>query len=575
MMRQALRSTLPLLALLSACVSASKPGPLELDVLLRGGTVYDGSGAPPYRADVGIRGDEIALVGDLSGLRARETVDVSGLALAPGFINVLSWSTESLLEDPRGLSDLVQGVTLQVFGEGTSMGPLTPSMRERLLSEQTDIRFEVPWTTLGEYLEHLERRGVVPNVASFVGATTVRIHELGYTDRAPTDAELERMGNLVAQAMREGALGVGSALIYAPGLSASTEELIALARVAAAYGGRYITHMRSEGNRLEEALEEVLRIARESGAGAEIYHLKAAGEENWRKLDSVLERIDTVRGDGLDVSANIYLYTAAATGLDAAMPPWVQAGGREAWIERLRDPATRARVAEEMRTPSDEWENLLLAAGDAERVRLVEFASEDLAPRTGQTLAQAARELELAPEEAAIDLVVRDGTRVGAVYFLMSEANVRKKLARPWVALGSDASSRAPEGVFLRSSSHPRAYGNFARLFSRYVREEGLLSVEEAVRRVTSLPARNLGLARRGRLVPGAFADVVAFDPALMQDHSSFDDPHQLSTGVRHVFINGVAALRAGRATVARPGRFVRGPGYDPRPGPAKSPAAQ
>ena len=534
----------------------------DWDVVIRDGTVYDGSGSAPYRADVAFRDDRIAAIGDLGETTGRIDVDAGGLAVAPGFINVLSWATESLIEDGRSLSDTRQGVTLEVFGEGWSMGPLDEAMKEEMVERQSDIRYDVTWTTLGEYLETLERRGVATNVASFVGATTVRIHELGYEDRPPTPEELERMCALVRAAMEEGALGVGSSLIYAPAFYADTDELVALCAVAAEYGGRYITHMRSEGDRLLEAVDEVVWIAGEAGLGAEIYHLKAAGEANWPKMDEVVRRIDAVRAAGLDVTANMYNYTAGATGLDAAMPPWVQEGGHDAWVERLRDPDVRARVVAEMSTPTDEWENLLLAAGSPEQVLLVSFKNDELKPLTGKTLAEIAAMRGSSPEETAIDLVIEDDSRVGTVYFLMSEENVQKQVALPWVSFGSDAESLCPEGVFLRSNPHPRAYGNFARLLGRYVRDQNLITLEEAIRRLTSFPAENLSLRDRGRLAPGYFADVVVFDPDTIQDHATFAEPHRLATGVDRVFVNGVEVLRDGEPTGARPGRVVRGPGW-------------
>jgi N-acyl-D-amino-acid deacylase len=550
--------------LLSACASTS-PAPSggdTYDVILRGGTVYDGSGGEPFVADVALQGDVIAAIGELSGARGRLEVDARGLAVAPGFINMLSWATESLLVDGRSQSDLRQGVTLEIFGEGSSMGPLTEAMRQEKLEQQGDLKFEVPWTTLGEYLEHLERRGVSPNVASFLGATTARIHVLGYANRAPTPEELERMRALVRQAMEEGALGVGSSLIYAPAAYATTEELIALSKVAAEYGGMYITHMRSEGNRLLEALEEALTIGREAGLPVEIYHLKAAGQSNWGKLDQVIARIEQARQGGQRVTADMYTYTAAATGLDAAMPPWVQEGGQDAWEERLKDPAVRKRVVREMSTPSTEWENLYLAAGSAENVLLTGFKTEALKPLTGKTLAAVAALRGKSPEETAIDLVIEDGSSISTVYFLMSEENVRKQLALPWMSFCSDMGSVAAEGVFLKSSIHPRAYGSFARVIGLYSRDEKVFPLREAVRRLTSLPADNLRLDRRGRLKPGHFADVVLFDAAKVKDHATFDKPHQYATGVRHVFVNGVQVLRDGEHTGATPGRVVRGPGW-------------
>ncbi len=546
-----------LLTGLAACSS-----PPAADVVLRGGTIYDGSGGAPVVGDVAIDGDSILAVGDIGELVGAVEVDVTGRAVAPGFINMLSWATESLLEDPRGLSDLMQGVTLEVFGEGNSMGPINEAMREEMLESQGDITFEVPWTSLGDYLEHLESRGVSPNVASFVGATTVRIHELGYENRPPNEEELARMQDLVREAMREGAMGVGSSLIYAPAFYADTDELVALMEAAAEYGGMYISHMRSEGNRLLESVDELIHIARESGAPAEIYHLKAAGEANWPKLDQVVERIETARAEGLRITADMYTYTAGATGLDAAMPPWVQEGGYDAWSERLQDPAVRARVVQEMRTPTDEWENLMLMAGDPSRVVLVGFKADSLKPLTGRSLAEVAEERGMSPEETAIDLVIKDGSRVGTVYFMMSEENVRRQIQLPWMAFDSDAGAPAPEGVFLRSNPHPRAYGNFARLLGRYVRDEALIPMEEAIHKLTGFPASNLGIRRRGILAPGHFADVVVFDPETVGDRATFEEPHQLSVGMEHVFVNGVQVLRDGVHTGATPGRVVRGPGW-------------
>jgi N-acyl-D-amino-acid deacylase len=539
------------------------PGPVPTyDVIIRGGTVYDGRGGPGLRADVAVAGDRIAAVGDLAGARAVTEVDATGLAVTPGFINVLSWANTSLIHDGRSQSDIRQGVTLEVFGEGSSPGPLNDAMKSAIVEQQGDIRYDVEWTTLGEYLEYLERRGVATNVASFVGATTVRVHELGHEDRAPTSTELGRMKALVRHAMEEGALGLGSSLIYAPAFYAGTDELIALAREAGRYGGIYISHLRSEGNALLEAADELIRIAREADLPAEIYHLKAAGEENWGKIDSVVAMVEAAQAEGLRITANMYTYTAGATGLDAAMPPWVQEGGLDAWRRRLQDPAVRARVLEEMRTPTDEWESLYLLAGSPERVILVGFRQDSLKYLTGRSLADVARMRGTSPEETAMDLVVQDHSRVGTVYFLMSENNVRRQIRLPWMSFGSDAASLAPEGAFLRTNPHPRAYGTFARLLGRYVRDEGLIPLEEAVRRLTTLPATNLGLRDRGALATGYYADIVVFDPATIIDHATFEAPHQYATGVRHVWVNGTRVLRDGEHTGALPGRVVRGPGW-------------
>ena len=544
------------------CVAAACAAAPRYDVIIRGGMLYDGSGGSAARADVGIRNDQIATIGDLSRAEAAVDIDARGLAVAPGFINMLSWATESLIHDPRSQSDIRQGVTLEVMGEGESMGPLTASMKKLNTELQGDIKYDISWTTLGEYLQFLEKKGVSTNVASFVGATTIRIHELGYADRAPTPEELNRMRALVRAAMEEGAVGVGSSLIYAPAFYAKTEELIALAQEAASYGGMYISHIRSEGNGLLEAVDELIRIAREAKIPAEIYHLKAAGEQNWPKMVQVIERIEAARAQGLQITADMYNYPAGATGLDAAMPPWVQEGGLREWIRRLKDPAIRERVRREMSTPTNVWESLYLAAGSPDRVLLVAFKQDRLKPLTGKTLADVAKMRGKTPEETAMDLVIEDDSRVGTVYFLMSEDNIRKQLKLPWVSFDSDAESLAPDGVFLKSNPHPRAYGNFARLLGRYVRDEKVISLEEAIRRLTSLPAGNLKLDRRGSLKAGHFADVVVFDPATIQDHATFDKPHQYSTGVKHVFVNGVQVLKDGEHTGATPGRFVRGPGY-------------
>ena len=543
-------------ATLAACSDSA-----EYDLIIRNGTLYDGSGNAPVVGDIALHGDSIVAVGTVTGRGARE-IDVTGLAVAPGFINMLSWATESLIEDGKSESDIRQGVTLEVFGEGESGGPLTDTMRAVALREQGDIKYPITWTTLRGYLDLLVAKGISTNVASFVGATTVRINVLGWDDRAPTPDELAQMQQLVRQAMEEGALGVGSSLIYAPAFYARTDELIALAKAAAPYNGMYISHMRSEGNRLEEAVEEFITIAREAGVRGEIYHLKAAGESNWGKMERVLQRIEAARAEGLEITADIYPYPAGATGLDAAMPPWVQEGGYAAWAERLRDPAIRARVAREMQTPTNDWESLYLAAGSPERIVLVGFKADSLKQYTGKTLAEVARLRDMSPEETAMDLVVKDGSRVGTIYFLMSEENIARQLSKPWVSIGSDAASQAPEGVFLLSQPHPRAYGTFTRVLAKYVRNDKVLTLEEAVRRMTLLPATNLRIERRGALRPGYFADVVVFHADSVQDHVTFEDPQQFATGVKHVFVNGVQVLDNGNHTGATPGRVVPGPGY-------------
>jgi N-acyl-D-amino-acid deacylase len=533
----------------------------SFDVLIRGGTVYDGSGAPPRRADVGIRGDRIEAVGDLAGAAGGTVLDAAGLAVAPGFVNMLSWATDDLLADPRSQGDIRQGVTTEIFGEGESYGPWSEPMKVRRRAMQGDFRYEITWTTLAEYLRLLERRGVAPNVASFVGTGTIREHVVGLDDGRPTPAQLAAMRDLVRREMEAGALGIGSSLIYAPDSFNSPEDLVELAKVAASYRGRYITHMRSEGDRLLEAVDETIRVAREAGIPAEIYHLKAAGEANWPKLERVVEKIEAARREGLSITADMYTYAAAATGFDACLPPWSREGGWGRTFQRIRDGETRARILKEMREPGAGWENLCRLAGPPGRIRLVAFRNEALKPLTGKTLAEVAAARGRSPEDTVLDLVVEDESRIGVVFFLMSEENVRRQIRLPWVSFGSDAGSMAPEGVFLKSSTHPRAYGNFARLLGRYVRDEGLVPLEEAVRRLTSFPADNLGLDRRGRLVPGHFADVVVFDPATVADRATYESPHQYAVGVRDVLVNGVPALRDGEHTGALPGRALRGPG--------------
>ena len=534
----------------------------SFDVIIRGGTIYDGTGNDPVVADLGINSDTIAEIGDLSGAIGKSEVDAKELSVAPGFINMLSWANESLIVDGKSQGDIRQGVTLEVFGEGQSMGPLNEEMKKAMRSQMYDYTFDIPWTTLGEYLDHLEKKGVSCNVASFVGATSLRIHELGMANRPPTTEELDRMKKLTRKAMEEGALGVGASLIYAPANYSSTEELIELCKEASAYGGMYITHMRSEGNNIFAAIDETIRIAREAKIPAEIYHLKMAGKDNWNKIDSVINKIKNANNEGLKITADMYTYTAGATGLDAAMPPWVQEGGIKEWILRLKNPSIRTRVIKEMRSSSKTWENLLQMSGSAENVLLVGFANDSLKKFTGKSLAEMASLHGKSPEETAMDLVITDGTRVATVYFMMSEDNVKKQLKLPFVSFGSDAESSAPEGVFLKSSTHPRAYGNFARLLAKYVREENVIPLKEAIRRLTSLPAANLKIKKRGMLAPGNFADIVVFDADKIQDHATFEKPMQYATGMVYVFVNGTMVLSMGGHTGATPGRVVRGPGW-------------
>ncbi len=534
----------------------------EYDIVIRNGVIYDGRGRAPFTGDVAVLGDSIAAVGALGQAQARREIDASGLAVAPGFINVLSWATESLIEDGRSQSNIRQGVTLEVLGEGWSMGPLNEAMKEERAARQGHIRYDIEWTTLGEYLEFLVRRGVSPNIASFVGATTARIYVLGFDDRLPTDDELARMRGLVRQAMEEGAVGLSSALIYAPACYAEAEELVALAKVAAEYGGLYISHIRNEGDGLLEAIDELVDLARRTGIAAEIYHLKVSGRSNWHRLDEAVQKIEAARAEGLRITADMYTYPASSTGLSAALPPWVHEGGHRAMVERLQEPVQRGRVLQEMAGSGAEWESTFRAAGSAGGVLLVGFKTEALKPLTGKKLATVAEMRGKTPEETVLDLIVEDDSDVGAIYFTMSEENVRRQIALPWVSFGSDGASQAAEGVFLESSTHPRAYGNFARLLGKYVREEKVIPLEEAIRRLTLLPAANLKLRRRGSLSAGHYADIVVFNPDTIRDHATFENPHQYATGVSHVLVNGVQVLEDGEHTGALPGRVVRGPGW-------------
>lgn len=537
----------------------------KFDVILRGGTVYDGSGKEGVVMDVGINADTVAFIGDLSKAVGKKEIDAKGLAVAPGFINMLSHCEVSLLFDGNSQSDIRQGVTLEVLGEG-SMGPMNDQMKrddEEAMKRDPDWQYKIDWTTLGEYLEGLEKRGVSPNVASFVSAITVRVHELGYANRAASPEELERMKALVKTAMEEGAMGVTSALIYAPANYASTEELVELSKVASQYGGMYIAHIRSEGNSIFEAIDETIRIAREAKLPAEIYHLKFSGKDNWNKIDSVIAMIDHANKEGLKITADMYTYVAGATGLDAAMPPWLQEGGIKEWIKRMKDPVIRKKALQEMRTPTNKWENLMKLAGDFDRVLLMGFTNDSLRKNfTGKTLGQVAKIYGKSPEETAMDLVITDGTRVGTAYFLMTEENVKRQIQLPYVSFGSDAESSTAAGNFLKTPTHPRAYGNFSRLLGKYVRDEKVISLAEAIRRLTSLPASNLKIEKRGSIQISYYADLAIFDPLKIQDHATFENPHQYSTGMVHVFVNGTQVLENGEHTNAKPGRVVRGPGW-------------
>ena len=540
---------------------SSSPAPADFDVIIRDGTVYDGTDAEPRQADVAIRGDRIAGIGDFKTAKAKTIIDAKGLAVAPGFINMLSWSTVSLIQDGGSQSEIRQGVTTEIMGEGESMGPVNDRVREHMIRQQTDIKYDIKWNTLAEYLQYLEKRGVSCNVASFIGATTIRENVIGFEDKQPTPQQLDQMRELVRKEMEAGALGIGTSLIYPPAFYAKTEELIELCKVAAKYQGKYISHMRSEGSRLLEALDELIRISREAKIPAEVYHIKASGQQNWPKIDDLLSRIEAAQKEGLKITADMYTYTAGGTGLDASLPPWTEDGGYPALFKRLRDPATREKIKEEVQKPTGAWENLYLDAGGPEHILLAEFRSEKLKPLIGKTLAEVAKMRGKDSIDTAMDLIAEDQSRIGTLYFLMSENNVKKKLAKPWISFGSDEASQAPEGVFLKSNPHPRAYGNFARVLGKYVRDEKVIPMTEAIRRLSGLPATNLGLDHRGFLKEGMFADVVVFDPATIADRATYEKPHQYAVGVKHVFVNGVQVLKDGEHTGAKPGRALWGPG--------------
>ena len=554
------KSALFLFASIALFLSCSQ-GP-KVDVVIQNGTLYDGTGSPPFIGTVVIKGDKIVYVGPPKFFRADQNINATDKAVSPGFINMLSWGVDSLIEDGKSQSDIRQGVTLEVFGEGMSWGPLNDPLKTYMKKNQGDIQYEITWTTLGEYLQFLEDKGISTNVASFIGATTLRVNAVGYENRAPNVEELELMKDLVHQGMKEGAMGIGSSLIYAPAFYSSTEELIEICKVAADYGGMYISHMRSEGNKLLESVDELLTIANEAGIPAEIYHLKQSGKKNWGKLDRVIQKIDSARAKGLKITTDMYTYTAGATGLDASMPPWVQEGGLEQWIQRLKDPQIRKRVIKEMQTDTDEWENLMRAAESPDKLILVGFKNDSLKYLTGKTLTEVAKIKGKSPEETAIDLVIQDGSRVGTVYFLMDEENVKRQIQLPYMSFGSDAGSLAPEGVFLKNSTHPRAFGNFARLLGKYVRDEQLIPMEEAIYKLSGLPATNLKIKERGFLKENYFADVVVFDPKSIRDFATFENPMQYATGVEQVWVNGTHVLENGTHTGAFGGRFVKGPGY-------------
>ena len=556
-----MRSVFLISILLFNLIISCSEGP-KVDVVIENGIIYEGTGNSPFKGSVAIKGEKIVYVGSPKSFQATTIIDATDQAVSPGFINMLSWGVETLIEDGKSQSDIRQGVTLEVFGEGMSWGPLNEQMKVDLLKKQGDIQYEIPWNTLGEYLQFLEEKGVSTNIASFIGATTLRINAVGYEDREPNPKELKLMTDLVHQGMKEGALGIGSSLIYAPAFYSSTEELIEICKIAAQYDGMYISHMRSEGNRILESVDELMTIAKEAGIRSEIYHLKQSGKKNWGKLDAVIQKIDSARTAGLHITTDMYNYTAGATGLDASMPPWVQEGGLDKWIERLKKPSIKKRVIKEMLTDTDQWENLMRAAESPDKLILVGFKNDSLKYLTGKTLDEISKIRGKSPEETAIDLVIQDGSRVGTVYFLMSEENVKKQIKLPYMSFGSDAGSMATEGVFLKSSTHPRAFGNFARLLGKYVRDEKVISLEEAIYKLSGLPASNLKIKNRGFLKIGNYADIVVFDPDSIQDFADFENPMQYATGVNHVFVNGTHVLDNGDHTGALAGKFVKGPGY-------------
>ena len=564
-MKRTLCAAVILMSTIASALIGQQPSPsasaADFDVIIRAGTVYDGTEGEPQHVDVAIRGDRIVGMGDFLAAHANTIVDANGLVVAPGFINMLSWSTESLIEDGRSQSEIRQGVTTEIMGEGESMGPVNDRIREHMLREQKDIHYEIKWSTLAEYLRYLEARGVSCNVASFIGATTIREYVIGFEDKAPTAQQLDQMRELVRKEMEAGALGIGTSLIYPPAFYAKTDELIELCKVAAKYQGKYISHMRSEGNRLLEAFDELIRISREAGIPAEVYHIKAAGQQNWSKIDKLLSRIEAARKEGLKIAANMYTYTAAGTGLDACLPPWTEDGGYPALFKRLRDPATRAKIAAQVKTPTDEWENLYLAAGSPDHILLVGFKSDKLKTLTGKSLTEVAKMRRKDPVETIMELIAEDESRIDTIYFLMSEENIKKEIKKPWISFGSDEASQAPEGVFLKSNPHPRAYGNFARVLGKYVRDEKVIPLKEAIHKLSGLPATNLGLDHRGFIKEGMSADVVVFDLATIADRATFEKPHQYAVGMKHVFVNGVQVLKDGEHTGAKPGRALWGPG--------------
>ncbi len=531
------------------------------DTIIRNGMVYDGNGGEPYQADVAINADTIAFIGDLKNASSKNITDAAGLAVAPGFINMLSHSEESLIHDGHSQGDLRQGVTLEVFGE-FSMGPLNAKMKKQAQEGQVNIKYKIAWNTLGEYLTWLEKRGVSCNIASFVGTGTVRMYVIGEDNVPPTPVQLDSMRLLVRQAMEEGAMGITNALIYPPDFFAKMDELVPLAKEASKYGGMYTSHIRSEGNKIFEAVKELINVSRQTGISVEIYHLKEAGKENWWKLDSLVKIVEQARKEGLGITADMYTYDRSATGLTASFPPTLQDGGFDKLWKRLQNRTIREQMKIAMNTNAVDWENTYYQAGGATGVLLLGFKHDSLRKYIGKTLAEVAEIRGRSPEETAMDLIVEDSTRIEVVYSSMDSNNVRKETTLPWVSFGSDEESAAPEGLFLLSNTHPRAYGNFARLLGKYTRDEKMLKLKDAIYKLSKLPATNLKLQRRGELKTGNYADIVILNPKTIQDHASYEKPQQYATGVSDVFVNGVQVLKNGEHTGTTPGRFIKGPGY-------------
>ncbi|MCD6565876.1 MAG: D-aminoacylase [Bacteroidales bacterium] len=525
--------------------------PESYDVIIRNGQIIDGTGSPSFIGDIGINADTITKIGTIKNATGQSEIDAQGLVVAPGFINMLSWATESLIEDGRSQSDIRQGVTLEVMGEGESMGPLNDWLKQEMKEAQQDIKFDIEWTTLSEYLEFLERKGVSTNITSFLGNASLRLNVMGYENRPPTKKEMDEMKDLTRQAMEGGAVGLSTALVYVPSGHANTEEIIELAKVVAEYDGMYISHIRDEESGLLNAMDELIAISREANIRSEIYHFKASGNENWHLMDQAIKLIENARNEGLKITTDMYMYNASSTGLNFSLPAWAKEGGHDVTMEMIAKPELKAKMIKE-----------ITFHVPPEKILLVGFKNKKLRHLIGKTLAEIATERGKSPEETVVNLIYEDDSRIQAVYFSMSEENIKKKIALPFMSFCSDAGSYATEGVFLNKSTHPRAYGSFARLLGKYVREEKIITLEEAIRKLSSQPAQNLRIKKRGMLKKGYFADIVIFDPDKILDNATFKQPHQYATGMIHVLVNGKQVLKDGEHTGALPGRVVRGPGW-------------